>query len=246
MRIAPDKSGWRTHIYVSGQARQTLLAASLGAGVGAVAESARVVLKGAHYQLSNFGDAFFYRAMALNFGQHPMSVTKELASIGETVKSEDFSSFYGDSGFWSTHVHAENGLSHQLPWVLRSLPSAVVHMLTRLGIDVDAGFLIVYLLSMMLFAGVLFRYLSVTVGRQVTSWTLTLTAVVAVVAFTSSGYPDVPYLGFAMWAVLAAYRRNTWAFALASVLAVLSRETGLLLMCVWMAYCWADRVWKKA
>ena len=246
MMKARGNSGWGMRLSASSQAWQTLLAVTLGAGVGVVAELARVVLKGAHYQLSSFGDAFFYRAMALNFGQQPMSVTQELASIGETAKTEELSSFYGGSGFWSTHVHAENGLSHQLPWALRGLPSAVVHTLTRLGIDIDVGFLIVYVCALILFTGVLFTYLSITVARPVTSWTLTITALIAVVAFTSSGYPDVPYLGFAMWAVLAAYRRNTWGFAIASVLAVLCRETGLLLIFVWVAYCWPDRSWKRS
>ena len=215
--------------------------------LGLISELGRQSFKGPGYQYLSFNDAFFYRAMAVNLGHGPVSVVQEISSLGLRISSSEFHAFYGGEGFWATHVHAENGLSHQPPWSYRWLPSALVGVLFRLGIPIDLGFLSGFLAGLVLFACCLFSYLQSSTGKSSVAWVVSLSACVATVAFTSPGYPDMPFLGLSMWAVLAAYKRKTLIFVLASVCAGFTRETGVLLAIPWLAAIWVHkdtRAWK--
>ena len=231
------------------QGRALLWLLGVVAAVGALAsEAGRLFLKGQDYAYSSFNDLYFYTAMVFNLWGEPISVGQEVAERGFSVTNEEWLVFYGGrSDFWATHVHPENGLSHQPPWAYRIVVPSLAAGFRLLGIPLDVAYLIIYVASAVLLAVSVFRLLRPFVPKEWWAAAVALGVLTAALAATSPGYPDMTFLGLASLAVLYAYRQQGLRFALAGLAAGLTRETAVLLAASWLMVTWArgNLAWKS-
>lgn len=230
--------------------RRWFLLLGLLATVGALgSEVGRLVFKGQEYAYGSFNDIHFYTAMVFNLWGEPISVGQELADLGFVLTADEWRSFYGgEDSFWSTHVHSENGLSHQAPWAYRVFVPTAAAALRFIGIPLEVAFLVIFVASAVLLALSTFKLLGPYVREVWWAALVALGVVTAALAFTSPGYPDMTFLGFAMLAVLFAYRQKGLSFALAGFAAGLTRETAVLLVLSWLILTWSSGKlnWKSA
>lgn len=216
---------------------------------GLASEVGRLLIKGENYAYSYFNDIYFYTAMVFNLWGEPVSVEEEVAERGFSLSDEEWLAFYGGRDeFWATHVHAENGLSHQSPWTYRILVPTLTAGFRLAGTSLEISYLIIYVASAVLLTVASFLLLRQFVLRQWWAAAVSLGVLTAALATTSPGYPDMTFLGLGVLTVLYAYRQQGLRFAAAGFAAGLTRETALLLVVSWVAVTWArgHLAWKTA
>ena len=188
-----------------------------------------------HPELSFINDPYFYRAMALSLWTDGADLQSEAAQFAPDIPADEVTRTH-EAEPWRYFLHAENGLSHQPPYCYRILVPTVVGWLHELAIPVPTGFLLCYLLGLVLVALAMYA-LSTPDGR----WSLpglvislTATAVAAIVILAD--YVDALYLGLAAVALVAARSDRPWLFITAASLATLARETGIFLAALWILF----------
>ena len=209
-------------------------------------EIGRLILKGQDYAYSYFNDIHYYTAMATRLWQTPLDVRTEIAKLDFLIAPADFSNHYSSDSLTAGYLHAENGLSHQPPYVYRVFGPTIAGLLHEAGMPLNIAFLLVYSLGAVLLAVFAYGLISRDWRPSVAAAVVAGGATIAALATSSPGYPDMSFLGFAMVAVWAASRHRPWLFAVMGFLAVTSRETGIVLVVPWVAYAWAQRSsWRR-
>lgn len=241
MTHEPNSSETRIGNYA--EFRNILLISSVALLAGILSEIGRVALKGTDYAYSTFNDIHYYTAMAFRLWMPANNVSEELELLAKTQDIDGFFTGYtpADIGQMGFYWNAENGFSHQPPFAFRALTPTVTGWLESAGFGFSIAQLFLYLIGVILLA--LFSYN--LVGR---SFKLALPpalvsggACIAALATVSPGYPDMTYLGLATAAVWAASRQHIWIFSGLALLTSMTRETGILLSLVWIAYVWANK-----
>ena len=206
---------------------------------GLASEVARTLIKGRDYAFSYLNDIHWYSAMAVRLWDEPISVVDELDLVGLSVASVEIQRAFAPETLTSAYLHLENGLAHQPPYAYRVFVPATAGLLANLGFPLYWAFCIIYLLGVALLALFSYRLVARAWNPSLAASTVMASVLVAALATTSPGYPDMSFLGFAAVAVWGASRRSIWIFCLTAILATASRETGIALAGVWLAYSWA-------
>lgn len=217
--------------------------ATLALAIGVLSEIGRVFVKGSNYAYATLNDAHYYAAMAARLWQSPLGFTQEIEILaGLDAVSEQFgnisSSDFGQTGYY---WHEVNGLSHQPPYAYRVLEPTAVGLINDIGIPIGTAQFLLYLVGVVLLA--VFSYVLVagkTHGLMAPVF-VSLGASVAALATTSPGYPDMLFIGLLTASIYFASNQMFFPFMIAAGLTSLTRETGLLLVPIWIAYLWANR-----
>lgn len=226
----------------AGRASQAVVisaVAGLSLIAGWASEVGRVALKGHGYAFAGLNDAFYYAAMVFRLWSSPMDVRGELSQVGYELKPGEWDWFYDGGGVHTNYLHAVNGLSHQPPYVYRILVPTVARLFTGVGLSLEAAFLVTYMFGVALLGVFAYRIVCGAFRWDLRSGLVAFGVVVAALATSSPGYPDVTYLGLAVVAVYAALEGRPWVFMILAALAACARETGVALAFVWLAYEWS-------
>lgn len=214
---------------------------AVAALIALISELGRLLIKGTGYPFESFNDIHFYFAMGQNLWGDPLPILKEISSLGLVVAPSELHDFYGgENAFWATHIHGENGLSHQPPWAYRILVPTTISLLNVFGLDWRSGALLVFVISAAMLATSSYLLIQMFAENWVWSALVSIGIVLAAVAATSPGYPDMSFLALGMLSVFFAYRQMAWSFAATGFAAGLVRETALLLVASWIALAWSN------
>lgn len=219
--------------------------------MGVASELYRIETKGLDYSLKTWNDAYYYRAMVTDLWKPPSPIGEyyENSQLSDEVRLE-LSRYYSASSIHSYYLHGENGPARQPPYAYRILLPTIVGSITRVGISIDGAFMIMYCVGLGLLA--VFSYLTIRANNissgncdypHVSSvgHTFPIALVLAVAATTNPNLPDALFLGLSMLAVWAASGRRPLAFVIAASLAVLTRETGVILALYWLILAWKQQ-----
>jgi hypothetical protein len=210
---------------------------------GILSEIGRVTLKGSDYAYSTVNDIHYYTAMAFRLWLPANNVENELKTLTDTP---DVNGFFdkltpkdvGQTGFY---WHAENGFAHQPPFAYRVLTPTLTGWLDAVGLGLNLAQLILYLIGVLLLAVFSYNLVGRSFKFKLAPILVSSGATFAALATVSPGYPDMTYLGLATAAVWAASRHLVLVFSGMALLTSLTRETGILLFLVWIAYAWSAK-----
>jgi len=206
---------------------------------GVLAEQLRIRTKGSSYATSSWNDYFYYRAMVSHLWSTPVSLFREIVSLKIRTSMKALPGQYS-SALSMTYLHTQDGLAHQPPYVYRILQPSLVSILHHFGLSIDAGFLVLYCLGLGLIALCAYGVISSSWEWSWMGAVSSCSIVLAALATSSPGYPDTLFLGLSMMAIWAAVSRKGIVFVVASALAVLTRETGVILAVFWVLTTWTN------